>query len=64
VVSVALHPGVVKTNMSKSFWASTPADKLLSTEQSADLILGTLQNLKKSDGGSFLDATSGHKIPF
>ena len=49
-MAVALHPGTVKTGLSKEFWESTPKDKLFSPEYSAEKLVGVLKQLKIEDG--------------
>ena len=50
-MAVALHPGTVKTGLSKEFWESTPKEKLFSPEYSAEKLLGVLEALDGSGRG-------------
>jgi NAD(P)-dependent dehydrogenase (short-subunit alcohol dehydrogenase family) len=49
-MSVALHPGTVKTNLSKDFWNSVKKDKLFTPKFSAEQLVGLCTKQRK-DGG-------------
>lgn len=49
-ISVALHPGTVKTNLSKDFWNSVKKEKLFTPEFSAEKLIDLCTKAKK-DGG-------------
>ena len=48
--AVGLHPGTVKTGLSKEFWESTPKEKLFEPEYSAEKLLSVLEGLEVSKG--------------
>lgn len=62
-ISVTLHPGTVKTNLSKDFWASTKPEKLFTPEYSAAKLHEVIRSLKSSDGGGQFD-WKGESIPY
>ena len=62
-ISVTLHPGTVKTNLSKEFWESTKPEKLFTPEFSAGKLYEVIKSLKKEDGGSQFD-WKGETIPY
>lgn len=45
-VAVGLHPGTVKTGLSREFWESTPKEKLFSPEYAAERLLAVLRDRK------------------
>ena len=52
---VALHPGTVRTGLSKEFWGSTPKEKLFEAEFAAERlceVVGSLGGLDSSDQGA------------
>lgn len=49
-MSVGLHPGTVKTELSRQFWESTPKEKLFSAEYSAGRLLEVLKELSVEQG--------------
>lgn len=61
-MAVALHPGTVKTGLSKDFWASTPREKLFSAEYSAERLVDVVKGLKDGDRGKCWD-WKGEEIP-
>ena len=50
-MAVGLHPGTVKTGLSKEFWESTPKEKLFSPEYSAEKLMGVLKGTQSSRRG-------------
>ena len=61
--SVGLHPGTVKTDLSKDFWKSTPKEKLFDPEFAAEKLINVLRDLTvNSDRGSVWD-WKGEKVP-
>ena len=60
---VALHPGTVATDLSAPFRGNVDDDKLFTTEQSADYLLGVLDKLDDDDNGKFF-AWDGQEIPW
>jgi NAD(P)-dependent dehydrogenase (short-subunit alcohol dehydrogenase family) len=49
-MAVGLHPGTVKTGLSKEFWESTPKEKLFSPEYAAESLLDVLRELDVEPG--------------
>ena len=49
-ISVALHPGTVKTDLSREFWSSVKKEKLFTPEFAAEQLVG-LCTRGKSEGG-------------
>ena len=54
-VSVALHPGTVKTNLSKDFWDTVEGGKLFAPELAAKQLCEVVNGAKMSERGLFLD---------
>jgi NAD(P)-dependent dehydrogenase (short-subunit alcohol dehydrogenase family) len=54
-VCVGLHPGTVKTGLSKEFWGSTPKEKLFEPEFSAEKLVGVVKGLEGQQGGRCWD---------
>lgn len=50
-MSVGMHPGTVKTGLSKEFWETTPKEKLFEPDFSAEKLLGVLKGMKASGRG-------------
>jgi NAD(P)-dependent dehydrogenase (short-subunit alcohol dehydrogenase family) len=50
-MSVGLHPGTVKTDLSRAFWESTPKDKLFEPAFAAERLLAVLEGLGSSVRG-------------
>lgn len=46
---VGLHPGTVKTGLSKGFWESTPSDKLFEPKYSAEKLIGVLNGINEGN---------------
>ncbi|ETI23610.1 hypothetical protein G647_05412 [Cladophialophora carrionii CBS 160.54] len=59
---IGLHPGTVKTSLSKEFWESTPKEKLFSPEFAAERLLRVVKGLEESGGGRCWD-WQGKEIP-
>ena len=58
---VSMHPGTVRTRLSEPF--ANPRRKMFSTQEAADKILKTLNNIDNSYSGKLLDY-EGKIIPF
>ncbi|TPX32745.1 hypothetical protein SmJEL517_g04213 [Synchytrium microbalum] len=63
VITVALHPGTVDTDLSRPFVKGTH----MSPDQAAELMFNTIESLREADNGTFLDqdrvlALSGLKL--
>jgi NAD(P)-dependent dehydrogenase (short-subunit alcohol dehydrogenase family) len=54
-VCVGLHPGTVKTDLSKEFWASTPKEKLFDSGFSAERLVEVVRDLEGKGGGRCWD---------
>lgn len=61
-MSVALHPGTVKTGLSEEFWASTPKEKLLSPGFAAQRLCEVVKGLGTEGRGKCWD-WEGKEIP-
>lgn len=62
-ISVTLHPGTVKTHLSKDFWDSTKPEKLFTPEYSAKKLHSVIQGLDEKSGGGQFD-WKGDSIPY
>jgi NAD(P)-dependent dehydrogenase (short-subunit alcohol dehydrogenase family) len=62
-ISITLHPGTVKTNLSRDFWDSTKPEKLFTPDFSAEKLHAVIQGLKADDGGRQFD-WKGEQIPY
>ena len=54
-MAVGLHPGTVRTDLSKEFWASTPQEKLFEPAFSAERLVGVLSSLDEGGRGKCWD---------
>jgi hypothetical protein len=61
-MSVGLHPGTAKTDLSREFWESTPKGKLFETE-SAERLLGVLKRMVSSGRGKCWDWAGKEILP-
>lgn len=61
-MAVALHPGTVKTGLSREFWSRTPSEKLFSPEFSAERLTEVVRGLRTRDRGKCWD-WEGKEIP-
>ncbi|MCJ1401664.1 hypothetical protein MMC11_004881 [Xylographa trunciseda] len=61
-VCVGLHPGTVKTGLSREFWKSTPSEKLFEPEWAAGKLVGVVAGLGPSGRGRCWD-WKGEEIP-
>jgi NAD(P)-dependent dehydrogenase (short-subunit alcohol dehydrogenase family) len=59
---IGLHPGTVKTSLSKEFWETTPKEKLFSPEFSAERLIGVVNGSEESSRGRCWD-WQGKEIP-
>ncbi|KAI0269201.1 hypothetical protein BC834DRAFT_865271 [Gloeopeniophorella convolvens] len=59
---VGVHPGTVKTALSKSFWGGVPAEDLFEPDFAARKLLGMVENLRVEDRGRLWD-WSGKEVP-
>ena len=49
-MAVGLHPGTVKTGLSREFWESTPKEKLFEPEYAAERLCSVLEGLEVESG--------------
>lgn len=54
-IAVAMHPGTVKTDLSREFWGSVPEGKLFSPEDAAEKVVGVVRGLGVEQRGGFWD---------
>ncbi|KAI9448255.1 hypothetical protein H4582DRAFT_1899508 [Lactarius indigo] len=54
-ICVGIHPGTVKTNLSKPFWNSTAKSNLIEPDFSSQRIVQVVENLKTEDRGKVWD---------
>ncbi|KAI1614065.1 2,3-dihydro-2,3-dihydroxybenzoate dehydrogenase [Exophiala viscosa] len=59
---VGLHPGTVRTDLSKEFWNNTPKEKLFSPEFSAEKLIEVVNGLNEDSRGRCWD-WAGKEIP-
>jgi NAD(P)-dependent dehydrogenase (short-subunit alcohol dehydrogenase family) len=64
VMCVALHPGTVKTSLSKPFQKTVAADKLFEPEYSADKLLQVIEKLDTTSSNGLLLSYDGEVIPW
>jgi NAD(P)-dependent dehydrogenase (short-subunit alcohol dehydrogenase family) len=62
-ISIALHPGTVKTGLSKEFWESVGEDKLFSPEDAAGKLVNVVNNLKLDQRGRCWDWKGDEILP-
>ena len=61
-MAMALHPGTVKTNLSASFWATTPKEKLFTPEFAAEKLIQVVKDIGLNGRGKCWD-WEGKEIP-
>ena len=54
-MAVAMHPGTMKTELSKDFWKSVPKDHLREPEEAAERVLGVVERLEEGQRGRVWD---------
>jgi NAD(P)-dependent dehydrogenase (short-subunit alcohol dehydrogenase family) len=59
---IGLHPGTVKTGLSKQFWASTPKEKLFSPDFSSERLVEVCKGMGEEGRGKCWD-WEGKEIP-
>jgi len=62
-ISVAYHPGTVKTGLSKGFWESTEEGKLFSPEYATERLVDLVTSLKTEQRGKFYDWKKEEVLP-
>lgn len=60
-IAVGVHPGTVKTDLSKDFWSTAP--ELLDPEHAADRLVNVVNKLSEKDRGKVWDWT-GKQVPW
>lgn len=61
-MSISLHPGTVKTNLSKEFWNNVKEDKLFSPEFAAEKLMEVINHRGTDDRGKCWD-WKGEEVP-
>ncbi|BFZ53176.1 hypothetical protein PYCC9005_000199 [Savitreella phatthalungensis] len=61
-IAIALHPGTVKTHLSRDFWGTTPKEKLFTPQYSASKLAGVIQALTTESRGKLFD-WKGEQVP-
>jgi NAD(P)-dependent dehydrogenase (short-subunit alcohol dehydrogenase family) len=54
-MAVGMHPGTMKTEMSKDFWKSGPKDHSREPEEAAEHVLGVVEKLEENQRGRVWD---------
>ena len=54
-MAVGIHPGTMKTELSKDFWKSTPKDRLREPDEAAERVLGVVERLGEDQRGRVWD---------
>jgi len=54
-MAVGIHPGTMKTELSKDFWKSTPEDQLHEPEEAAEQVLDVVEGLREDQRGAVWD---------
>ena len=62
-MSVALHPGTVKTGLSKEFWESTPKDKLFEAGFAAERLVEVVRGVDEGKRGRCWDWKGEEVMP-
>ncbi|KAI9823444.1 MAG: hypothetical protein M1832_002455 [Thelocarpon impressellum] len=61
-IAVALHPGTVRTGLSKEYWGGVAEGKLLDADRAAEALLDVVSHLRPEQGGRCWD-WKGEEIP-
>lgn len=61
-MSISLHPGTVKTGLSKEFWNNVKEEKLFSTEFAAEKLMEVINSRQMDDRGKCWD-WKGEEVP-
>ena len=54
-MAVGIHPGTMKTDLSRNFWKSTPRDQLREPEEAAERVLDVVGKLEEDQRGRVWD---------
>ncbi|KAF7981607.1 hypothetical protein HWV62_32672 [Athelia sp. TMB] len=60
---VGVHPGTVKTDLSKDYWTGTPKDGLFEPDHAAEMLVDVVANLEDDQRGK-LWGCAGKEIPW
>lgn len=61
-VAIALHPGTVKTGLSKAFWGNVKEEKLFEPEWAAERLVEAVEGLRVEQRGRCWD-WKGEEVP-
>lgn len=61
-ICISMHPGTVKTDLSKDFWGNVKQEKLFSPEFAAERLMSVVKNLGMDGRGKCWD-WDGKEIP-
>ncbi|KZV85330.1 NAD(P)-binding protein [Exidia glandulosa HHB12029] len=61
-IAVGVHPGTVKTDLSKDFWESVDQEKLFEPEKAAEMLVGVVNGLGEEQRGRIWDY-KGEEVP-
>jgi len=61
-ISIAMHPGTVKTGLSKEFWSNVKEEKLFSTEYAVERLMEVINTRSLDDRGKCWD-WKGEEVP-
>lgn len=62
-ICIGVHPGTVKTDLSKDFWGSVPKDKLFEPEEAAEKLVNVVEKLSEDQRGKVWDY-AGKQVPW
>jgi NAD(P)-dependent dehydrogenase (short-subunit alcohol dehydrogenase family) len=62
-MAIGLHPGTVKTDLSKEFWNNVKNDKLFMPEQSAKYLVDMVKGIKNDQRGRCWDYAGKEIMP-
>ena len=62
-ICVGVHPGTVKTDLSKDFWGGVPKEKLFEPEKAAEYLAGVVEGLKVEQRGRVWDWAGREVLP-
>jgi hypothetical protein len=62
-ICVAMHPGTMKTELSKDFLRAVPYDRIFEPRDAAVNVMNVVENLNTDQRGKFWD-WSGQRIPW